>query len=369
MKPSNASRAVGIAVLACVLASCGRPGPDVLVPVESGVPGARTAKVYVATTRHRTVADANVYGSGFSHEVNYGEFRISVPPGHTTGNIEWPVGKPDPASSFATLEQSVLTRESFAGHIGEDAGKRLNVGVFVHGFNTNFQEALYRVAQLKADAEIEGVPVLFAWPSAAKLTGYIGDKDAVTYSRDQLVDLLSTLAHDPRVARVTVFAHSMGGWLTVEALRQLRLKGDNAVLARLNVILAAPDIDVDVFRRQMEVIGPLSPPMTVLVSHDDLALSFSRRLAGEHERVGALDVGDERVQEIALKAKIEIIDISSLKAPDLLRHDRYASFAAIYPRLTAEEHDVRRTGAFVFDSMGATLAAPFSMTGRMIGGE
>lgn len=358
--------------LVCVagaLASCARPGPDVLVPVETSVPGARTAKVYVATTRQRKEPDTNVYGSRFATEVNYGEFRISVPPGHSTGNIEWPVGKPDPASSFATLQQSVLTRQSFADRVGGDAGKRLNVGVFVHGFNTNFQEALYRVAQLKVDAEMEGVPVLFAWPSEARVTGYIADKDAVTYSRDQLVDLLTTLAHDPRVARVTVFAHSMGGWLTVEALRQLRLKGDNAVLARLNVILAAPDIDVGVFRRQMEVIGPLSPPMTVLVSHDDLALSLSTRLAGQRERVGALDVNDERVQEIAAMARIEIIDISSLKAPDLLRHDRYASFAAIYPRLTAEDHDMRRTGAFVFDSMGATLAAPFSMTGRMISGE
>jgi esterase/lipase superfamily enzyme len=74
------------------------------------------------------------------------------------------------------------------------------------------------------------------------------------------------------------------------------------------------------------------------------------------------------VQEIALKAKIEIIDISNLGAPDLLRHDRYARLASIYPRLTADDHDMRHTGAFVLDSMGATLAAPFSMTGKMIAG-
>lgn len=46
----------------------------------------------------------------------------------------------------------------------------------------------------------------------------------------------------------------MGAWLTVEALRQLRLARNDAAINRLNVILAAPDIDVDVFRSQMEVI-------------------------------------------------------------------------------------------------------------------
>lgn len=364
-----AGRLLMVTALACGLAGCARPGPDVLTPTLTSAPGARTATVFVATTRAREVADTNVYSSIFARAVNYGEFTISVPPGHRPGNIEWPLGPPDPAVSFATVQQSVLTRQAFEQRIGarDNAPKELKVGVFVHGFNTNFQEALYRVAQLKADAEVDGMPILFAWPSEAKVTGYIADKDAVTYSRDQLVELLRMLAHDRKVAGITVFAHSMGGWLTVEALRQLRVAGDNAVIGRLNVILAAPDIDVDVFRKQMEVIGKMSPPMTVLVASDDLALSFSSRLADRRTRLGALNFTDPRVQEIA--TKVEIIDISNLKAPDLLRHDRYANFAALYPRLTADEHDVRRTGAFVLDSVGATLAAPFTMTGRMISGE
>jgi esterase/lipase superfamily enzyme len=359
---------------ACVLAGCARPGPDILTPTLTTVPGAKIATVYVATTRARAVPDSNIYNNLRFDGLNYAEFKISVPPGHRPGNIEWPVGPSDPAVSFATVQQSVLGRHAFEQAImaRESASKGTKVGVFVHGFNTNFQEALYRVAQLKADAHVDGVPILFAWPSEAKITGYIADKDAVTYSRDQLVDLLKMLARDRNVGSITVFAHSMGGWLTVEALRQLRLSGDNAVISRLNIILAAPDIDVDVFCAQTEVIGPLSPPMTVLVSRDDLALSFSSRLADHRKRVGALDVFDPKVQEAARKAGVDIVDISSLSAPDLLRHDRYASFAALYPRLAAmsgDDNEMRRTGTFVLDSVGATLAAPFSMTGRMLAGE
>ena len=81
----------------------------------------------------------------------------------------------------------------------------------------------------------------------------------------------------------------MGGLLTVEALRQLRLTGQDRVLDRLQVVLAAPDIDADVFRAQMNVVGPMEMPLIVLVSPDDRALLVSQRLAGQHERVGALD--------------------------------------------------------------------------------
>ncbi len=375
---SNAIKAVRrswvvMTVLACALAGCARPGPDVLTPTLRTVPDAKIATVYAATTRARAEPDRNVYTNAFAYTLNYGEFKISIPPGHQPGNIEWPTGAPDPAVNFATVQQSVLDRQSFAQRMatGDGAVNRAgaNVFVFVHGFNTNFQEALYRLAQLKGDANVDAVPVLFSWPSEAKLVGYLADKDAVVYSRDHLVALLTMLARDRKFGNITVVAHSMGAWLTVEALRQLRLSGDNAVVSRLNVTLAAPDIDVDVFRQQMEVVGKLSPPMVILVSRDDLALAFSSRLADHRKRVGALNIDDPRVREIVAKTDIHIEDISSVKPPDSFRHNRFAALAALYPHLARDDQDWRRAGAFVLDSMGTTLAAPFSMTGRAIAGE
>jgi hypothetical protein len=76
------------------------------------------------------------------------------------------------------------------------------------------------------------------------------------------------------------------------------------------------------------------------------------------------------VQEAALKAKLEIVDVSSLKAPDRLHHDRFASLAALYPRLAAGEANeagLRRVGAFVFNAVGATISSPFTLAGRAIG--
>jgi esterase/lipase superfamily enzyme len=362
-------------MLATLLAACAtRPGPELLSPTQASTPGARVVTVYVVTTRARQMPDSNVFTDGHSRELNYAAFKISIPPGHRAGNIEWPTSMPNPALSFATVQQEVLDKQTFEQMVAARSSPRtpLKAGVFVHGFNTNFQEALFRLAQMAADADVGGAPVLFAWPSEAKLTGYVADKDAVTASRDQLAKVLTMLARDPAVADVTVIAHSMGAWLTVEALRQLRLAHNDAVISRLRIVLAAPDIDVDVFRTQMTVIGPLSPPMTVLVSRDDIALSVSSLIAGERPRLGMINVDDPRVQEAAVKAKLEIVDVSSLKAPDRLNHDRFASLAALYPRLAAAEANgagLRRAGAFVFNAVGATISSPFTLAGSAIGGQ
>jgi esterase/lipase superfamily enzyme len=336
--------------------------------------GARVVTVYVATTRARQTPASNAFTSDYSRELNYAAFKIAIPPGHRAGHIEWPTLVPDPALSFATVQQEVIDKRTFEQLIAGRGTPRAPVKatVFVHGFNTNFQEALFRLAQMTADGDVAGAPILFAWPSEAKLTGYVADKDTVAASRDQLAEVLKMLAQDAAVADVTVIAHSLGAWPAVEALRQLRLAHKDAVISRLRVVLASPDIDVDVFRAQMAAIGPLSPPMAVLVARDDIALSLASFIADKRPRLGMIDVDDPRVQEAAVKAKLEIVDVSSVKAPDGMKHERFASLAALYQRLAAADAggaDLRRVGAFVFNAMGATVSSPFTLAGSAIGGR
>ena len=365
-----------LAWLSCALLVGGcalRPGPEVLVPTRVSVPGAKIVTVYVATTRAREIPGSNVYDSSRARGINYAEFKISLPPSHQPGRIEWPVGAVDPARDFATVEQEVLDRDTFYKRIAREGDGRspVNAGIFVHGFNNNFQESLYRLAELAADSDLKGVPILFAWPSEARLGGYLADKDAVTYSRDQLADLLVSVTRDPAIGKVTLLGHSMGGWLTAEALRQLRLTRHDATLRHLTVVLAAPDIDVDVFKSQMEVIGPLSPPMTILVSRRDLALAVSSRIANNRPRIGMLNVDDPRVREAALRNDLQIIDVSALEPTDPARHDGFVQFAALYGRLSEKgpASGLRQAGAFVASTVGAGLSAPFNLVGNALANE
>ena len=142
------------------------------------------------------------------------------------------------------------------------------------------------------------------------------------------------VVNSPQVGDIMVLGHSMGCLVIADALSQLRSGRQDRVIARLRrVILAAPDIDVDVFRAQLQTIGPLSPPMTLLVSKDDKALEFSNFIGGSRARAGALDIENPAVREAALKAKVQVVDISTLQSRDRMNHSRFTALAELYPRL------------------------------------
>jgi esterase/lipase superfamily enzyme len=352
-----------IAAVSLELAACAsRPGPDLLKTVATQ-PGTKSVKVYAVTTRGRVDPKENIFNTAKSPMANYAELTISIPPNHKQSQIEWPGRKPDPRKSFAVVGQSVLDQKSFIADVQNTSGPGpRNVGVFVHGYNTNFQEALFRLAQLSADRDVQATPILFSWPSQGAVAGYVADKDAATYSRDYLADLMVELSHTPGNEPVLIFGHSMGGWLVMEALRQLKLEGHDAVLARLNVILAAPDIDADVFRTQMRVIGKMKHPIRILVAGDDRALAISRYISGSTQRVGSLDVKDPAVQAAAIEAGVEIIDISGIEPTDSARHSRFADAKLLYPALAAnavQKNGLGQAGAFVFDAAAATISSPF----------
>src|SRR5690606_26937046 len=105
--------------------------------------------------------------------------------------------------------------------------------------------------------------VLFSWPSKAAITGYLADKDAVTFSRDALARLVERVAADRHVRGVKLYAHSMGAWLTMESVRQIRIAKDERTLGKLiDLTLAAPDIDAEVFLQQLRIVGHLRSPVT-----------------------------------------------------------------------------------------------------------
>jgi esterase/lipase superfamily enzyme len=119
-----------------------------------------------------------------------------VPPGHQPGRIEWPDGASDAAKNFTVRRQTALSREAFAAKL-----PRAGVGLYIHGFNTRYHEALYRAVQLSVDAHMRGAPVLFTWPSAGNAGAYLADRDASDFSRAALADLLGLLTKGRSVPR------------------------------------------------------------------------------------------------------------------------------------------------------------------------
>ena len=266
-------------------------------------------------------------------------------------------------------QRDKLTRAGFLSDVQLSTGPGKPLMVFVHGFNYNYQEAMLRGAQMAADSKLGSDPIIFSWPSQARVAGYVADKESATYSRDMLANLLTDLTNLKSPEQITLFGHSMGGWLVMEALRQLKMQGKTSVLAKLRVVLAAPDIDADVFNKQVEVVGRMNPPITILVSKDDRALQVSSFIGSDVTRVGALDVKDPDVREKALRQGVQFIDISALDASDALNHDRYAALAAVVPQLEQRRgggSPIGQAGAFVFDAIGATVSSPFRLASQVV---
>lgn len=304
--------------------------------------------ILVVTTREPDKLGNNGFTSERSQEPTYLRVVVSVPPGHKPGTIEWPRGMPNAASSFAVIESKVISHEQFVGM----AAANRSALVFVHGYNNNFQESLFRLVQISADAGVRSTPVLFAWPSRANFTSYLADRDSSNFSRDELVQTLEDLGTGK--VETTILAHSMGSWLTVEALRQLRLQSSTRALDQIDqVILAAPDIDIDVFRKQLKVVGKLEKPIIVLSTQDDLALATSRWLAGASAKVGALDIDDPRTIALAEERNLQIIDISDVRAPTRIRHDRFVTLATMFPRITLQTLTAGRVGTGTLSATSA----------------
>jgi esterase/lipase superfamily enzyme len=191
--------------------------------------------------------------------------------------------------------------------------------VFIHGYNTAFDAAVYRMTQIVHDASYTGTPVLFTWASGGSTVDYVYDSNSASAARDALEHTLR-LVVKAGAKRVDIIAHSMGNWVTVEALRQLAIAGDRDLDGRMgDVVLASPDIDVDVFKTQMARYGIPRKPFILFLSSDDRALQISSLIAGRRPRLG--DYRD--VEEIA-KLGVIAVDLSTLSSGDRLNHTKFA---------------------------------------------
>lgn len=314
--------------LSVLLAGCAGLPEGVLIPLDYDVPGATQVPILVATTRAPSDNPGILYSGERGPQIDLNEIVVSIPPdgNREIGEVQWPRKlPPDPAKDFATLSVSAIpdVKAAEAWFLKHRTPNR-RLLVFVHGFNNRYEDAVYRFAQIAHDSRMEATPMLFTWPSRGSLFAYGYDKESTNYSRTALERVLKAAADHPQVGEVTVLAHSMGTWLTVEALRQMAIRNGGVPKKIENVILAAPDLDVDVFRQQLADMGPNRPEFTVFVSDDDRALQVSRRISGNVDRLGAIDISDARYQELLENEGITVFDLTALRGGDRLNHSKFA---------------------------------------------
>ncbi|KEO61351.1 alpha/beta hydrolase [Thioclava indica] len=302
---------VMIVMVLVVLSGCAPRGR--LAYLAQPSPEART--IFVGSTRAPDPETRQPFGTARSFDLRLAKFDVATPPDHQTGTIDYPKnGQPaDPQTQFMVssaqidMPQNAFRRDLRAALVRQNG----QAVVFVHGFNNDFSEGLYRSAQLGADFDLPGVLVHYSWPSRAHVLGYAYDRDSVLFARDGLSKLLTDL-QAAGARQILLIGHSLGAQLSMEVLRQEALAHNKGLFDRISgVVLISPDIAVEVFESQADAIGALPQPFVIFTSQRDRALQLSARLSGQEDRLGDL----KDFKRVA-RYRVTVVDVGAFSVGD-----------------------------------------------------
>ena len=304
--------------------------------------GYATVRVFYGTNRVETGEQKPnlVYGKA-SGPLQYGYVDVTIPQTHQLAELETPkewsdytivVNKTEMRRKYVLLDSVwPLSKDDFAAALRRQVGASTSkdVFVFVHGYNNSFEDTARRAAQLAYDLDFDGTPVMYSWPSQARLTGYFADQDMIEPSGPRLAEFLDTITAQSGAQRIHVLAHSMGNRVLLAALKTYLPKHplQNHRPAFGQLVFTAPDVDRSDFIAGFSMLRGAAERITLYASDSDYALRVSQ-IAHGGPRAGAAGDGVIRLQGL------DTIDMSGLPA-DALGHSYFAaSDGAVYDLLS-----------------------------------
>lgn len=295
--------------------------------------GFHRVNVFYGTNRNRTGEfEANEFYGKTRGTMTYGVCEVAIPLSHKTGQLEapkwWKLEFSENPKKHVVLQKvtpyswDVLSNQ-LNNTLAQSSGR--NAFVFVHGYNVAFKDAARRTAQIHHDLKFDGAPIFFSWPSRGEitLTSYTHDETNAKWSYSFLKDFLIKIATDTQADNIYLVAHSMGTRVLSNAIAGVVNDRPDLKKRFREIILAAPDIDAEVF------INDLAPKLveasrntTLYAASDDRALKTSREVHGGYPRAG--DAGDNLI----ILSGIDTIDATGVDA-SLLRHSYFAEADSI----------------------------------------
>jgi len=310
------------------------PPPPAPVPPESTSPGPLPVPlretemrdyvkvpVFYGTTRKVAGKDRkNVYGADRGR-LQYGVTWVSIPHSHEPGELEEPsirtlTFREDPAKHVVLLEVRAIPKERWFADLNASIadGHANQAFVFIHGYNTAFSDAARRTAQIKYDLGFAGPAILFSWPSHGSTSMYLADEGNADWSVPLLVNFLLDLRRRTGAATIHIIAHSLGNRVLTRAVQLIDL--DNRIQPKprfSQVMLAAPDMDAEVFRDELAPrMLKIAQGITLYGASDDLAIRASKK-AHDATRAG------EGGADLPIIDGIDSIDVTGIDA-SFLKH-------------------------------------------------
>jgi esterase/lipase superfamily enzyme len=259
----------------------------------------------------------------------FGTCEVSVPYKHRPGEIERPSVwrlefREDPAKHVVLLAVKPMPVEDSlpALRARVAASESQSALVFVHGFNVPFAAAARRTAQMKYDLDFDGAVLLYSWPAPQN---YLECQDNEIWTRAHLIELLKEYVQKSGAKQIHLVAHSMGTRVLSNALVELADSQGGADFRYNQIILAAPDIDADIFKQRIAPrIVDRADRISIYASSKDLALVASKK-AHNNIRLGE---GGPNITVFPGMSMIEVVDASNINE-SLLGHSYYGDSPTI----------------------------------------
>jgi esterase/lipase superfamily enzyme len=278
--------------------------------------GAKFTKIKVYFGTDRDTAATTDLGKRMGTErsdVKYGHCFVSIPRDHRMGELESPKWyklefREDPEKHVVVMEINLRTKQDFFSEINaEYPDSNKNALIFIHGYNTPFINAARQTAQITYDLAFKGIPAFYSWPSLGTPLGYPADGENIAWSTPNMVQFFVDFIRETKVKNVVVIAHSMGNRGVVEALSRMKQHFPDERKIIKEVILAAPDIDAEIFKNDIapRIVGDAGL-ITLYASSKDLAIKASKQF-NNHQRLG------DSSPKITVCSGIESIDASNVE--------------------------------------------------------
>ncbi len=272
-------------------------------------------------------SDRRRIGDGIDWE--FGTCEVSIPYTHRPGEIERPTiwrleFRENPARHVVLLAVKPMARQlalpALQARVAQSDSQAALV--FVHGFNVPFAAAARRTAQMKYDLGFDGAVLLYSWPAPKN---YLECQDNEVWTRTHLAEVLTEYVQKSGAKQIHLIAHSMGTRVLSNALTELADSQRDADFRYNQIILAAPDIDAQIFKRRIapRIVGQ-AERISIYASSNDLALVASKR-AHNNLRLGE---GGPNITIFPDMTTIDVLDASSVDE-SLLGHSYYGNSPTI----------------------------------------
>ena len=290
--------------------------------------------VWFATTRKPI--NKNDLTNGFSNQrddddnIYYGKCNVFIPKSHHFGEVgrSWFSWKRIEEFDFKDSNLKLLKIISYdrvddfwldlKKNFSENRGDAL---VFIHGYNNTFEEAAIRAAQIGVDLEVSGATAFFSWASKGNFIGYPDDEASIESSETELTAFLLDFVQKSGASKVHIIAHSMGNRGLLRALENIHIKLKDSKILFGQIILAAPDIDVKLFKNLAYLYPLLSKQTTLYVSPKDVAITTSKFLHN-YQRAGI-------APPVTIVNGIQTVEVDKFNLFHLLGHGYYAEAESV----------------------------------------